>query len=749
MLTTLDSRARREPMTPTSLRTNDQAGVSLRAAAALLGAVAILLAPAARAAWETHAENPQHTGVSSVASQPLQVIRWSMPVDLAPPSGIISVHYGSPLVTAGNTVIVPVKTGSLGGYRVEARRALDGAVVWTANTDYILPPYNWMPSYAPTLTAGNRVYFAGAGGTLYYRDAVDSGGPEPIGRLAFYGLASYTAAPSTFNTTVFVNTPITVDDAGTIYFGFRTSGSAPLGLKSGIARIDVNGNGSWVSATAASGGDATITRVPHQAAPALSNDGHILYVVVASASSIGNSWLVGLDPVTLALKESSPGVKMRVALKDPRNGNNANVIDDSSGTPMVGPDGDVYYGVLGNPFNVRGWMLHFSGNLTQVKTPGAFGWDNTASVVPKSAVPSYNGGSSYLLFTKYNNYAGSDGGDGVNKLAVLDPNATMVEPHPSSNGQLVMKEVLTIAGVTPDADQIAQFPNAVREWCINTAAVDPFTKTVLVNSEDGKLYRWNLTTNTLSAGITLSPGVFEAYTPTVIGPDGTAYAINWSILNAVGALATPSPSPTATPTCIPGANNGISGQVRYYSNGLPVSGATVLLSGATSASVQTDATGQYAFTGLNGCSFHVEARKLGEENRGISALDATYTLQFVANMRPLDATQRLACDVTGNGAATTLDATNILQQRVGIISRFPVAQACASDWLFVPVPAAAPNQTVIQPQTMPAVNTCQPGAIELKPLTGQITNQDFAAVLVGDCTGNWQRATPTATPQAQ
>ena len=47
---------------------------------------------------------------------------------------------------------------------------------------------------------------------------------------------------------------------------------------------------------------------------------------------------------------------------------------------------------------------------------------------------------------------------------------------------------------------------------------------------------------------------------------------------------------------------------------------------------------------------------------------------------------------------------------------------------------------------MPAVNTCQPGAIELAPLAGQVTNQDFAAVLVGDCTGNWQRATPTATP---
>ena len=88
-------------------------------------------------------------------------------------------------------------------------------------------------------------------------------------------------------------------------------------------------------------------------------------------------------------------------------------------------------------------------------------------------VPSHTGSSSYLLFTKYNNYAGLDGGDGVNKIAVLDPNATMVEPHASSNGLLVMQEVLTIAGPTPDPEFINQYPDAVREWCINTAAVDP------------------------------------------------------------------------------------------------------------------------------------------------------------------------------------------------------------------------------------------------------------------------------------
>ena len=74
----------------------------------------------------------------------------------------------------------------------------------------------------------------------------------------------------------------------------------------------------------------------------------------------------------------------------------------------------------------------------------------------------------------------------------------------------------------------------IRDRCINTAAVDPATKSVMVNSEDGKLYRWDLTTNTLTQAITLTTGIGEAYTPTAIGSDGTVYAINGAILNAIG-----------------------------------------------------------------------------------------------------------------------------------------------------------------------------------------------------------------------
>src|SRR5213594_1223848 len=177
--------------------------LGLALAGVLLGKFFLMQATPALAAWSTFARNPQHTGVSAVAAQPLEGIHWSTPVDLAPPSGDILIHYGSPLVTPANTVIVPVKTGSTGGYKVDARNGTDGSLLWSQTTDYILPPHNWTPSYSPTLTPNNRLYFPGAGGTVYFRDNVDSSGPASTGQLAFFGVSNYLANPASFNSTVF------------------------------------------------------------------------------------------------------------------------------------------------------------------------------------------------------------------------------------------------------------------------------------------------------------------------------------------------------------------------------------------------------------------------------------------------------------------------------------------------------------------------------------------------------------------
>ncbi|MGA2787213.1 MAG: hypothetical protein ABSF60_06770 [Verrucomicrobiota bacterium] len=499
-----------------------------------MAAVCGLLAPESNEAqsirfpWSGYGHEPQHDAITSVASQPLDRILWHTPVDLNPQySGSdLLIHYGSPLITRSNMVIVPVKTGAAGGFVVEALVGATGATNWVRATDYILPPHNWTPGFSPTLTPGNRLYFPGGGGTVYYCDTPDTTNAAPvIGQIAFYGLANYTANTNAYLNNVYINTPITADRYGNIFFGFQVTGSTPLNLKSGIARIDYNGTGTWIAASNAAS-DAGISKVVMNCAPALSNDHKTLYLAV-NTGNYGYGYLIALDSRTLAPFAS-------VRLKDVKKPVNDSIVpDDGTASPTVGPDGDVYFGVLENPWysnNDRGWLLHFNSALNQSKVPGAFGWDDTASIVPSSIVASYHGNSPYLLMTKYNNYADT-GGNGVNKIAILDPRTSMTDPI---SGATVMNDVLTIAGPTPDPDFTNIYPNAVHEWCINTAAVDPSTKSVLANNEDGKLYRWDLTSNTLSETNVLTTGLGEAYTPTIVGVDGIVYAINNATLYAVG-----------------------------------------------------------------------------------------------------------------------------------------------------------------------------------------------------------------------
>jgi hypothetical protein len=139
--------------------------------------------------------------------------------------------------------------------------------------------------------------------------------------------------------------------------------------------------------------------------------------------------------------------------------------------------------------------------------------------VPARAVGGYTGSSTYLLMTKYNNYRDMGTGDGENKIAILDPNATQRDEYGAKHIS-VMKEVDTILGPTPT-------PNGgVYEWCINSAAVDANTASVFAGSEDGHFYRWDLSNNTLSQSLLLNAPTPEAYTPSIVGPDGTIYSIN-------------------------------------------------------------------------------------------------------------------------------------------------------------------------------------------------------------------------------
>ena len=506
------------------------------------------------AAWYGYGGNAQHSGISKYSAKGLGKIKWSVPIDedvSGSSSGEdILIHYASPCVTRANTVVVAVHTNLFGdhdGWRVEALNGANGTVKWSYNTDYsaaILMPTDWTSVYPLSLTGMNTVVAAGGGGTVLTFPNGDSASASPT-RLCFYdSVSAYQQNPTAY-ANIKIDTPITGDPMGNFWFGYRVVNGGAGVPSTVLSKI---GNGGLVKGSRT--GALTFVKCSdmfangdHPAvnnAPVLSNDYATVYEGVVDSS--GQSHLVKLDSRSLTPQTS-------VLLLDPFTGAGARLIAESSASPMVGPDGHVFMGVFGSSWREsHGWMLQFDKNLSQVDAAkkrypvGAFGWDDSATVVPASAVPSYKGSAPYLILTKYNNYYMGPGdiGHGRNRLAILDPTSDSV----SKDGQskiAVMNEVETVLGVTCDANNYACTPTTdvtnplvpVREWCINAAAIDPVTKSAIVNSEDGHAYRWDLVTNKLSQGLALQPATGEAYTCTVIGPDGTSYAINNAVLHAL------------------------------------------------------------------------------------------------------------------------------------------------------------------------------------------------------------------------
>lgn len=513
--------------------------------------------------WQGYGNNAQHTANSTVPTQPLERILWTAPLDADRSyyGADLLIHYASPVITPKNTMVhtyrfsVPIDGGfDRDNWRLVARNAANGRAIWQLNTDYSAPviwPQNWTSVYPMTLatTGGTSPVIsavgAGGGGTILVRNNPDVVSTVAPKRISFYeALAKYTSNPAAFKG-IKVCTPLTADGAGNIWFGYLVSSAnpAPAALASlgtgGVVRVNVNGQVAFKSVDSLAV-DSALTRPALNAAPALSNDGKSVYFALTNPGQ-NTGYLVKLNSTTLDKQAS-------VLLKDPSGTSNARLIDQSSACPIIGPDGRVFMGVFGASWREsHGWTLQFDANLkatdanNKLFPAGAFGWDDTASIVPATAVPSYKGTSKYLLLTKYNNYAiGS--GDGINQIAVLDPGSN-AKSKDRQSGIAVMDEILKVNGPTPDfnlRDQNHRF--AVREWCINSAAVDVANKSAILNSEDGRVYRWSFVTNKLVEGVALQPATGEAYTSTLVGPDGVVYAINNSYIHAVGKKASRQPN---------------------------------------------------------------------------------------------------------------------------------------------------------------------------------------------------------------
>jgi hypothetical protein len=388
-------------------------------------------------------------------------------------------------------------------------------------------------------------------------------------------------------------------------------------------------------------------------------------------------------------------------------------------------------------------------------------------------VPSYNGPSTYLIFCKYNNYASKDG-DGINRVALLDPNATQIDPHVSAEGLVEMREVLTLIGPKPDeAHYQPAFPYAVREWCINTAAVNPITKSIFVPNEDGRLYRWNVSTNSFAEAVTLNPGLGQPYVPTVIGPDGTVYTLNGGTLFALGAvdrlgltLASSAPDVrtvvtgnavtfTATVTNTAGPGPSPTGSVTFtdttYQDLTPITrvlASNVPLNANGQASVTTSTLeagngflGNHAIT----ATYSGDANFPSGTTTLVQKIHAAATTTNVSTApNPSAPSQRITVTATVSGGGTSTPTGMVtFQEGTTILAQLPLASGIAS---FTTTTLALGNHTITAVYQSDTVFALSSGTTQHSVANPSPTPTPTATPTASPTPTPTPTATPTATP---
>ena len=295
--------------------------------------------------------------------------------------------------------------------------------------------------------------------------------------------------------------------------------------------------------------------------------------------------------------------------------------------------------------------------------------------------------------------------DDLAALAFVYPSQSPPTPSPTAS------PVPATPTVTPTRPTATATPSWTPTPTVPTATATPTrTATAVIPTRTGTPTRTATFTRTSTATATIPP----TQTATLSATTTSTFA------------------PTATPR----PRYRVRGRVEYYAGAQAVPGVKVMLSGEEQAETQTSTGGSYEFADVAEGTWEVGAAKDSDFGHAVSPLDAAFILQHIAQLRTLDATQKLACDVTGDGQLSALDAARVLQFSVGQLERLPVADTCSGDWLFVPEPAAPLSASVINPSV--ATDTCQGGRIMIDELQGEADEQNFRALLFGDCTGNWQ-----------
>ena len=265
-------------------------------------------------------------------------------------------------------------------------------------------------------------------------------------------------------------------------------------------------------------------------------------------------------------------------------------------------------------------------------------------------------------------------------------------------------------------------PTATETFTPTATATETFTPTATATETF---------TPTATATETFTPTATatETFTPTATATETFTPTATATETFTPTATATETFTPTSTSTSTATATNtatptatlppAVTGSVIY---GNPVTGTNprgvpdVLLSGAGSPAVSdtTGAPGTYVLTGFGAGSYTVTPSKTGGVNGSITGFDAARIAQYLTGSISLTSAQQSVADVSGVGGVSSFDAALIARYSASL----PPPNGNSGTWFFTP---ASKNYASI---------------------TSDITGEDYAALLMGDVSGNWGDPSP-------
>ncbi|MGZ5444453.1 MAG: hypothetical protein ACXW5U_19590 [Thermoanaerobaculia bacterium] len=550
--------------------------------------LALVLAPSAVAqqTWNQWAGGPGHNGSLPVTGHRFAKQLANIVVDpfaenaRAEAGGALLVHYQTPL-SDGRDVFMEVKSGTYTGFRtwetqtwnVRKFQWEDGQLVerWTAESDWNPVPSGG-PRFEPVFHAAltrKFVYMAGAGGTIL---EVDRKSGAILRRLGQFDVS---IDPRTY-----VTSPITVDGQGNLYYNvLRVAASNPWSSDVAAAwLVRVQPNGTATRASYASlvpdAPDLCTGEFPSSAlpwpptpnavpasvpcgsqragvnvAPAVGGDGTIYTVarahlnsrwgwLVAVNADLSPKWAASLRnrfndgcnvliPPNGAPGGCRAGATTGVDPADNQPGSGA-VNDNSTSSPVVAPDGTIYYGAYSRYNHSQGHMMRFSaaGEFLQAYP---FGWDVTPAL--------WQHDGTFSLITKENRYVGVGsycGGCAPDRVP-SEPEGyyiTQLTPELEVEWQFKATNTESCARQEDGTVECVDDHPQTFEWCVNSLAVDR-RGVVYVNSEDGHLYAIDQG-GTMRERIFLQLALGAAYTPLSLGVEGRIYTQNAGRLFVVG-----------------------------------------------------------------------------------------------------------------------------------------------------------------------------------------------------------------------